>query len=80
MRFKEYEMRSIAGTKNFELVKWANETSCFVLALVEWNENEWGFDIRSIGFRLIEDATPEMMKWLIHWKDYQSFVNGVEVR
>ncbi len=73
MRFKDFEIRpakSIDGVidpKRFELVKWYKPGHCFVVAWLEYDAKEIGFEIKSVGLRLVENWVDGLDKWILAW-------------
>ena len=73
MQFKDFEIRPVKSLdgvidpKRFELVKWYNHGSCFVVAWLEWNDNEPCFELTSVGLRLVENWVDGLDKFIIKW-------------
>ena len=64
--------------KQFELVKWydhepyihgesTSTRSCFVVAWLEWNDKDMGFDLESVGLRLVENWVDGLDKFILKW-------------
>ena len=68
----------VIDTKRFELVKWydhepyvhgesTSTRSCFVVAWLEWNDKELGFELTSVGLRLVENWVDGLDQFIIKW-------------
>lgn len=73
MKFKDFEIRlvksldGVIDPKRFELVKWYQPGSCFVVAWLEWNAKEQCFELASVGLRLIENWCDGLNRFIIKW-------------
>ena len=41
--------------------------SCFVVAWLEWNDKELGFELKSVGLRLVENWVDGLDQFIIKW-------------
>lgn len=68
----------VIDTRRFELVKWydhepyihgesTSTRSCFVVAWLEWNDKELGFELTSVGLRLVENWVDGLDQFIIKW-------------
>ena len=68
----------VIDTKRFELVKWydhepyvhgenTSTRSCFVVAWLEWNDKDMGFELASVGLRLVENWVDGLDQFIIKW-------------
>ena len=68
----------VIDPKRFELVKWYDHEpyihgeststhSCFVVAWLERKDKELGFDLTSVGLRLVENCVDGLDKFIIKW-------------
>ena len=68
----------VIDTKRFELVKWydhepyihgesTSTSSCFVVAWLERNDKELGFELTSVGLRLVENWVDGLDQFIIKW-------------
>ena len=68
----------VIDTKRFELVKWydhepyvhgesTSNRSCFVVAWLEWNDKELGFELTSVGLRLVKNWADGLDNFIIKW-------------
>ena len=73
MQFKDFDIRTVKSLdgvidpKRFELVKWYKSGHCFVVAWLEWNDKEPGFEISSVGLRLVENWADGLDQFIIKW-------------
>ena len=78
MRFKQFEIRrpSFIGNPptedyykyNFAVVKWADDNShCWVIGELKWNEKEPCFEFESVGTRYLRDREDGLEEWLLKW-------------
>lgn len=69
MKYKNFEIRPVPKSKEenkFELVRWYNNGSCYVLAFIEYDsKSDWS--INSVGMRLIEDWEDGLDKYILSW-------------
>ena len=79
--FEIRPVKSLDGVidpKRFELVKWydhepyihgesTSTRSCFVVALLEWNDKEPCFGLVSVGLRLVENWVDGLDQFIIKW-------------
>lgn len=79
--FEIRPVKSLDGVidpKRFELVKWydhepyihgesTSPRSCFVVAWLERNDKELGFELTSVGLRLVEDWVDGLDQFIIKW-------------
>ena len=79
--FEIRPVKSIDGVTDpnrFELVKWydhepyihgesTSTRSCFVVAWLERKDKELGFDLTSVGLRLVENWVDGLDKFIIKW-------------
>lgn len=79
--FEIRPVKSLDGlidTKRFELVKWydhepyvhgesTSTRSCFVVAWLEWHDKELGFELKSVGLRLVENWVDGLDQFIIKW-------------
>lgn len=68
----------VVDTKRFELVKWwehepyihgssTNTRSCYVVAWLTWDAKEQGFDLESVGLRLVKDWIDGLDQFILKW-------------
>lgn len=70
MRYKNFEIRPVPESKEenkFELVRWYKETSCYVIAFIEYNSKSDYWQINSVEMRLIEDWEDGLDKYISSW-------------
>lgn len=73
MQFKDFEIRptrsldDVIDPKRFELVKWYEPGHCFVVAWLEYYAKEMGFEIKSVGLRLVENWVDGLDKFIVKW-------------
>ena len=71
-------LEGVIDPKRFELVKWYDHEpyihgesistrSCFVVAWLERNDKELGFEITSVGLRLVENWVDGLDQFIIKW-------------
>ena len=79
--FEIRPVKSLDGVidpKRFEVVKWydhepyvhgesTSTRSCFVVAWLEWNDKELGFELTSVGLRLVENWVDGLDQFIIKW-------------
>ena len=79
--FEIRPVKSLDGVidpKRFELVKWydhepyihgesTNTCSCFVVAWLERNDKELGFELKSVGLRLVKNWVDGLDQFIIKW-------------
>ena len=79
--FEIRPVKSLDGVidpKRFELVKWydhepyihgesTSTRSCFVVAWLERNDKELGFELTSVGLRLVENWVDGLDQFIIKW-------------
>lgn len=69
MRYKNFEIRPVPESKEenkFELIRWYNNESCYVLAFIEYDpKSDWS--INSVGTRLIEGWEDGLDKYILSW-------------
>ncbi len=69
MKYKNFEIRPVPESKEknkFELVRWYNNGSCYVLAFIEYDpKSNWS--INSVGMRLIEDWEDGLNEYILSW-------------
>ena len=68
----------VIDTKRFELVKWydhepyvhgesTSTRSCFVVAWLEQNDKELGFELTSVGLRLVKNWVDGLDQFILKW-------------
>ncbi len=70
MKYKNFEIRPVPESQDenrFELINWYKETSCYVLAFIEYNPKTDDWKINSVGLRLIEDWGDGLDKYILSW-------------
>ena len=79
--FEIRPVKSLDGVidpKRFELVKWYDHEpyihgeststhSCFVVAWLERNDKEPGFELKSVGLRLVKNWVDGLDQFIIKW-------------
>lgn len=69
MKYKNFEIRPVPESQDenkFELVRWYNNGSCYVLAFIEYDpKSDWS--INSVGMRLIEAWIDGLDKYILAW-------------
>ena len=79
--FEIRPVKSLDGVidpNRFELVKWydhepyvhgenTSTRSCFVVAWLERNDKELGFELTSVGLRLVENWVDGLDKFIVKW-------------
>ena len=79
--FEIRPVKSLDGlidTKRFELVKWydhepyvhgesTSTRSFFVVAWLEQNDKELGFELKSVGLRLVENWVDGLDQFILKW-------------
>lgn len=69
MRYKNFEIRPVPESRDknkFELVRWYNNGSCYVLAFIEYDsKSDWS--INSVGMRLMEGWIDGLDKYILAW-------------
>jgi hypothetical protein len=70
MRYKNFEIRPVPESQDenkFELVDWYKETSCYVIAFIEYDSELGYWQINSVGMRLMEDWEDGLDKYILSW-------------
>ena len=70
MKYKNFEIRPVPGSKDenkFELINWYKETSCYVIAFIEYDSKSDYWQINSVGMRLIEDWEDGLDEYILSW-------------
>lgn len=73
MQFKNFEIRPVKSLdgvidpKRFELVKWYEQSHCFVVAFLEWNPKAPCWELQSVGLRLVKDWVDGLDQFIIKW-------------
>lgn len=59
----------------FELVKYNEDRkNCFVVAWLEWNPNEYTFELKSVGLRLIQYYEPGLNEFILKTCELLKFI------
>ena len=88
--FEIRPVKSLDGVidpKRFELVKWydhepyvhgesTSTRSCFVVAWLEWHDKELGFDLTSVGLRLVENWVDGLDQFILKWCEMAAVCMG----
>lgn len=87
-RFKGFEIVPCGEINSkhhdFELVKWyqyGDKECCYVVAWIDWNDHESGWEFRSVGTRFIddyEDGLCEYIKKVLELLDITNLHNKEE--
>lgn len=79
MKYKNFEIRPVPESKDenkFELVNWYKETSCYVIAFIEYDSKSGYWQINSVGMRLIEDWGDRLDEYILSWVKLMEVCKG----
>ena len=77
-KFKEFGIEQV-GQNLWNLSKYYPDGAThFVIANIEYEPNELGFKISSIGMRLIEYGYNELFEWIFAWTEYEKTKRRLE--
>ena len=82
IQFRDFAIRKcgpdVYGRENdlkFELIKYNEDRkTCFVIAWLEWNPKEPGFELISVGLRLMEYYEPGLDEFILKTCELLEFV------
>lgn len=79
MVFKDFEIRQCMSLNDeiisdkYELIKWTtkgfDKRYCFVVAYIEFDRRELGWEFRSVGTRYLEHYVNGLNEWILKYLD-----------
>lgn len=75
MRFKNYEIRPLKNSKDYEVVCWdSKHLYCYTICFLRWREDF--YDLQSVQMRIADHA--HVLSWLKYFVDYRERTNFLE--
>lgn len=75
MRFKNYEIRPVKNSKDYEVVCWNPAyDSCYTICYLRWHDDF--YDLQSVCMRIVDHM--HILHWLKYFVDYRESTNLLE--
>lgn len=79
VKFKGFEIRPYQGDKHkLEVIKWTKNSNgkdyCFVVAFIDWDDDELSWDFRSVGTRFLDYYEDGLCEFIKKFLDLTTFL------
>lgn len=69
MKWHNFEIRKRNENGQYELVFWATKDGCFAIALIDYDYESRGFNIKSVGLRLFQYWEQGLEEYVLRYLD-----------